>query len=163
MPAMLLFCGSTWGSATKVFRSGSSSTTSFNRAVSGRVTGSPCTEEIMRFIILSFSLAAGLLAQRFYSDDPLEREPAPVPLSQAASRKLSDYYDLFSNQFHEVGERQPKSGPRIPAKGVNTLGEPMEGSWWQKRHYYHRMTRDDLMLGPGQKFPPSKKGKWSVV
>ncbi|WP_321475564.1 hypothetical protein [uncultured Paludibaculum sp.] len=117
----------------------------------------------MRRLMLILSLAGPLAAQRFYSDDPLGKEPAPRPVGDIRTRKLSDYYDLFSNQFGDVGERQPKQGTPIPAAGVNTLGEPMDGSWYQKRHYYRRMTREELVRGPGNENPPSTSGKWTII
>jgi hypothetical protein len=117
----------------------------------------------MKRIVLILLFALQLPAQRFLADDPLDREPRPRPVGQAQNRKLSDYYDLFSNQFHKVGEKQPKKGPPIRSMAVNTLGEPMDGAWYQKRHYYRRMTLDELTRGPGQSTPPSTAGKWTVV
>lgn len=110
-----------------------------------------------------FVLAAAAPAQKFYSDDPLHQEPPPRHVQQALNRKLSDYYDLFSNQFGAVGEKQPKKGPPIRALAVNTLGEPMEGAWYQKRHYYKRMSIEELTRGPGTSLPPSTAGKWTIV
>src|SRR6185295_17174816 len=88
--------------------------------------------------------AAALPAQRFYPDDPLEFEPPPRNVKDIKNRKLSDYFDLLNNQFRMPGERQPKQGPPISAKSVSTLGEPLEGAWWMKRHYYRKMTSEEL-------------------
>ncbi len=117
----------------------------------------------MRRLILIACLAGPLAAQRFYVDDPLDKEPPPLSVGDLLSRKLSDYYDLFSNQFGDVGERQPRGGAPIRALGVNTLGEPMDGGWYQKRHYYHRLSREELVRGPGTENPPSVAGKWTIV
>ncbi len=117
----------------------------------------------MRRHLLLFTYSAVLLAQpKFYPDDPLEREPAPRNVDKVLSRKLSDYYDLFSHQFGKTGERQPKSGAPIGAKAVNTLGEPMDGAWYEKRHYYRRMSEAELQRGPGNTRPPAGE-KWTVV
>lgn len=113
--------------------------------------------------ILPLLLSLAVLAQpRFYPDDPLEAEPAPISVDKALSRKLSDYYDLFANQFGHLGERQPVKGPSIPARAVNTLGEPMDGAWYVKRHYYKRMSLDELRRGAGNQHPPAGN-RWTVV
>jgi len=119
--------------------------------------------QMFRTLILAFVVVSGAHAQRFFADDSLDREPPPRPVAKIASRKLSDYYDFFSNQFHEVGQKQPKRGAPVRAMAVNTLGEPMDGSWYVKRHYYRRMSREELRNGPGQQHPPSMSGKWTVV
>lgn len=118
----------------------------------------------MKHFLYFLLLAACTGAQpRFFADDPLEREPAPRNVDKVLSRKLSDYYDLFSHQFGKTGERQPKSGPPIRAiASVNTLGEPMDGAWYVKRHYYRRMSAEELRRGPGNANPPAGK-KWTVV
>jgi hypothetical protein len=115
-------------------------------------------------LILSCLAAVPALSQRvkFYSDDPLQSEPPPRNVEKALNRKLSDYYDLFSHQFWLPGELQPKKGPPIRAKAVNTLGEPMDGAWYTKRHYYKRMSIEELKNGPGSATPPQGT-KWTVV
>lgn len=112
-------------------------------------------------LLLLLSLAA-FSQRKFYPDDPLDREPTPRNVDKALNRKLSDYYDLFSHIFGHVGERQPVNGPPIPARAVNTLGEPMDGAWYEKRHYYRRMTPEQLKRGPGNTNPPAGP-KWTVV
>jgi hypothetical protein len=91
------------------------------------------------------SLVAGLPAQRFLSDDPLDREPRPRDASQAVARKISDYYDFFLQSFGAPGEPSRTPANTIPAQSVNTLGEPMDGAWYVKRHYYRPMTVDQLV------------------
>ena len=110
-----------------------------------------------------FLLAAAVSGQRFYPDDPLDFEPPPRPVKDIKNRKLSDYFDLLNNQFRQVGDRQPKKGPPIRAKAVSTIGEPLQGSWWMKRHYYRKMTLDELKRVPGSEVLPSTSGTWTVV
>ena len=116
----------------------------------------------MRTLALLFLTASALSGQRFYSDDPLEFEPTPRPVKDIKNRKLSDYFDLFNNQFRRPGERQPEHGPPIPARGVSTLGDPLQGAWWMKRHYYRKMTIEELKRVPTADVLPSE-GKWTVV
>jgi len=109
-------------------------------------------------------LATTLLsARKFYDDDPLLREPKPRHVEKAENRKLSDYYDLFLHQFGPPGEHQPKKGEPIRAQGINTLGDPMEGAWWEKRHYFKTMSREELQRGATYGQPPSLDGKWTVI
>jgi hypothetical protein len=100
------------------------------------------------------SLAAAASARKIYDDDPLIQEPAPADASQALSRKLSDYYDLFLHTLAKPGERGGKLHP-IPAQAVNTLGEPMDGAWYTHRHYFDRMTMEQLVRGAGGDRPPA--------
>lgn len=115
------------------------------------------TTLLLLFLVLSAP------AKKFYADDPLEKEPTPLNIKEAAMRKLSDIFDLFYHQFGKPGERQPEKGTPIPAKGVNTLGEPMDGAWWERRHYYKRMSAEELRIGPGNTNIPPEGGKWLVV
>jgi hypothetical protein len=117
------------------------------------------------FLLLACAacLAPDLRAQKFLPDDPLLVEPKPLATQQPKSRKLSDIYDLFSHQFGPPGELQPKKGEPIRAQAVNTLGEPMDGVWWERRHYYRRMSIEDLRRGPAGAHTPSTDGKWTVI
>ncbi len=109
-------------------------------------------------------LAAALLpAHKFYDDDPLVQEPKPRAVLKAENRKLSDLYDLFVHIFATPGEHQPNKGEPIRALAVNTLGDPMEGAWWQKRHYFKTMSREELIRGPEYGTPPSPNGQWTIV
>jgi hypothetical protein len=118
---------------------------------------------ILRTLGCLVSFAIWAAAQQFYPDDPLEFEPPPRNVRDLQKRKLSDYYDLLSHQFGKVGERHPPGGPPIRAQAVSTLGEPLQGVWWMKRHYYQRMTLDELKRGPGPRTLPSTAGKWTVA
>ena len=112
--------------------------------------------------LVSFAIVS-LAAQQFYPDDPLEFEPAPRSVQDLNKRKLSEYYDLLSHQFGDVGERHLRGGPPIRAQAVNTLGEPLQGAWWTKRHYFQRMSLEELKRGPGPRTVPSTAGKWTVI
>lgn len=103
---------------------------------------------------------AGLsAAQTFFPDDPLEKEPPPVGIKEIKTRKLSDYYDFILNTF-----ARPDRGVKpAPPGAVNTFGEPMDGAWYTRRHYYGRMSLEQLKLGPGGRTPPSMKSPWTVI
>jgi hypothetical protein len=107
-------------------------------------------------------VSAPAIAQKFYPDDPLTKEPPPVATVSPEVRALSTVLEYFGNTFGKPGERQPL--PRvIEAGGVNTLGEVMDGPWYTNRHWTHRMTSEELRRGPGAENPPSADGRWLVL
>ena len=114
-------------------------------------------------VLLLVTLAPGALcARKFHDDDPLVKEPRPRAVGKLTYRKLSDYYDTLKHTLSTPGERQGlKEGTR--SGDVNTLGDPMSGAWWEPRHYWTRMTLEELKRGPGSNTPPDPEGKWRVV
>jgi hypothetical protein len=112
-------------------------------------------------LILLGTCATGGFACKFHDDDPLIREPQPRNTT-AAPRKLSDYYDALWHTFATPGEKQ-RRGEWIPAQGINTLGDPMEGAWWERRHYFRRMSLAELDRGPGKDLAPAMDGYWTVI
>ena len=117
----------------------------------------------MRRIWLALLLSLPAAGQKFYDDDPLLREPKPRDAGELTSRKLSDLYDLFRNTLVTPGELNTKLEKPIPAQGINTLGDPLEGEWWEKRHYWKPLTAEELKRGPGGTTPPSRRAKWVVI
>ena len=101
-------------------------------------------------------------AQKFYPDDPLEKEPPPWPVIDPGYRALSPTLEFLSNTLTKPGQRQPEIGV-IPAGAVNTLDEVMDGLWFVNRHARHRMTEEELMRGPGDQLPPSTERKWQAL
>ena len=100
--------------------------------------------------------------RKFRPDDPLRVEPPPLPVTSARVRKVSDVYDVFLNTFASPAKRQPKTGPPIPARAVNTLGEVTDPAWYVGRHYFQPMSVEELMRGPGNEKPPAE-GSWTVI
>ncbi len=117
---------------------------------------------LSRVLLAALLAASAAEAKRFHDDDPLEREPKPRNADKVRPRKLSDYYDFFSNVFARPGERHtPKK--QIPAQAVNTLGEAPDSAWYTNRHYRNPMTIEQLVSGPGSGNPPAADGVWRVV
>jgi len=83
-------------------------------------------------------------------------------VSKALGRKLSEYYDFFWHTFATPGEKQPRT-KKIPAQGVNTLGEVPDGAWYVNRHGSNRMTLEELRRGPGNTNGPEIEGVWKVI
>ena len=116
---------------------------------------------LLSLIELCFS-APGSYAQKFYPDDPLQKEPPPMPVMEPEPRALSEILEWVGHQFGDPGERHPVRGV-IPAVGVNTLGEVMDGPWYQNRHGKKRMSRRELMRGPGNERPPKTDVPWQAL
>src|SRR2546421_9616927 len=120
------------------------------------------------WLSLSRILASGLLlvwaapAQRFYPDDPVWKEPPPVPVSKVEKQKLDNLIDFYKNTFHEKGERH-RSGKIIPSAGTNTLGEVPDNAWYTNRQRPGRMSLTELAQGPNRTGPPSADSKWTVI
>ena len=115
------------------------------------------------YVVVGALLVVALAAEgrKFYDDDPLAREPAPIAVKQAKSRKISDIYDIFSHILATPGTR-PLPGKPVRARDINTLGEVMEGPWYEKRHGRTRMSIAELTAGPGNATPPAQ-GTWTIL
>ena len=98
----------------------------------------------VRALVLTLVAAAMCIAprdaaaQKFYPDDPLLREPPPLPATDPGRRNLSILLEAVSATFGRPGERQPGKQV-IAAQGVSTLGEVLDGPWYVNRHGRTRM------------------------
>lgn len=132
-----------------------------------RTSASPCAL-VKRFgpasiwvVVIAGIFIAGVLApsasaQRFLVDDPLWEDPdrldMPVPAPQTGAESVR----FLTNTFAE------SRGTDGPAININTLGEVPHSSWYENRHYAHRMSRRALQEGPSQGHPPPQR-PWQVV
>lgn len=107
-------------------------------------------------------LAPLAAAPRFFPDDPLWAEPAPLPVPVPRKRNINEYYDFFQNTFFTPGKELRKQGVVPPAGAVNTLGEVPDGPWYKNRDP-RAMSIDEVVRGPGNSNPPSMKGPWTVI
>ena len=135
--------------------------------------------------ILSFAIVAGLVLMgggrsrtsapqasapkaiapselRFYPDDPLAAEPTPITVPEPRARALSAILETVNSAFKKIGQRQPVNGV-ILSRGVNTLGEVMDGDWYVNRQAARRLTIDELKRGPGNDRPPAMDAPWKVL
>ncbi len=120
------------------------------------------TRLLRRAAILPLLLAAGLNARKFYDDDPLLKDPPPMNSNIVEGRRISDYYDFFSQTLGKRGEPSTLKKP-IPAGAVNTLGEVPDSTWYTNRHYWNRMSIEELVRGPGNENAPDASGQLTVV
>lgn len=102
--------------------------------------------------------------RRFYPDDPIRKEPEPIPVNGVSVRKVDDIYDFLENTYVTPG-RQGAQARRSPlrARDVNTLGEVPDSPWYTNRHARRRMSIVELKRGPGNSSPPSRRSPWRVV
>jgi len=114
------------------------------------------------FTALLIWLPINAMAQKFYPDDPLVSEPPPAAVDNAGDRSLNSLYEYIANRFAKLGERHPINGV-IPAEGINTLGEVLDGPWFVNRHGRRRLSAEELARGPGDQDPPNPKGSWRIV
>src|SRR5688572_31623557 len=112
--------------------------------------------------LLTISASAAAQAPKFYPDDPLTKEPLPYPTYAPEARALSEILELVGNSLGRPGERHPQ-GSVIPAGGVNTLGEVLDGPWFVNRHATRRLSREALIQGPRTGRAPTEEGAWQVL
>lgn len=126
--------------------------------------------QVRQRILRPCVLAAALLAcapavpagtaPRFYDDDPLWREPPPVPVAAVKRRSINEYYDFLRSTFFTPGKEIRKEGAVPPAGAVNTLGEVPDSSWYRNRDV-KSMSLAELARGPGNSNPP--EAPWTVT
>ena len=106
------------------------------------------------------ALAAGLHGQapKFYSDDPLQREPESQDASKAQPWEIPLTPDLITNLFGKPGD--PNLGTR--AQNVNTADEVPDSSWFTNRIYARPVTAAEVAKGPNTIEGPAP-GRWTVI
>jgi hypothetical protein len=95
---------------------------------------------------------------RFYSDDPISREPESQDASKAAPFEQSEMYELLYNLFVTSGYKP--SGLR--AKNINTIGEVPDSSWFTNRVGSRPVTIDELVKGANVGAPPDPS-QWVLI
>lgn len=107
-------------------------------------------------IFLMLSAVWHPAAQRFFPDDPLEKDRDDLIPANPQRFKVSDYYDFLENTFSAPGDKNLKA-----AVNVNTLGEVPDSSWFTNRHGKSPMSIEDLVRGPDHIGPPV--APWHVI
>lgn len=113
------------------------------------------------------ALTAGLLVAgapvrsaepRFFSDDPLAREPETADASRVEPWDINLAYDLA--HAYAVTARQRPSG--IRAMNLNTIDEVPDSSWFTNRIGARRVSAEEIATGPNVA-PPPDPSSWTVV
>ena len=117
-----------------------------------------------RTVAFMGTLLVGVLAvghtaeQKFFSDDPLAREPETQDASGAQPWDIDLFYDLSYNLF--VTARQTPSG--IRAGNVNTIDEVPDSSWFTNRIGSRALTVEEVVRGPVVG-PAPAHAKWTLT
>lgn len=119
----------------------------------------PRTYVLPLLLLGSFCLAdyPSASAQKFRSDDPIEKDDDTLNIPAPKRRSLADYYDFLQNTFGKPGDKVKRR-----ALNINTLGEVPDSSWFTNRHGRSPMSIEELIRGPNTG-GPSQKAKWRVT
>jgi hypothetical protein len=101
--------------------------------------------------------AASASSPRFYSDDPLVREPNVQDAAGAAPSYLDLMYELSYNLF--ALPRHKPAGVR--AQNINTIDEVPDSSWFTNRIGTRELTIDEIVRGPNLGAPPDPS-RWVI-
>ena len=96
--------------------------------------------------------------QKFFSDDPLTREPETQDASGAQPWDINLFYDLSYNLFVMPG-RTPAN---VRAQNVNTIDEVPDSSWFTNRIGARAVTLEELVRGPVVG-PAPVATKWTIT
>jgi hypothetical protein len=116
---------------------------------------------LLVFCAATIGLAAASVSTqtvRFYSDDPIARDPESQDASKAAPYEPSQMYELVYNLFVTSGYKP--SGLR--AKNINTIDEVPDSSWFTNRIGTRAITNEELVRGPNVG-PPPDPSKWILI
>ena len=108
--------------------------------------------------VVAFSWPASSAGQRFYSDDPLTKEPETQDASGAQPWDIDQFPDLMLNVFVKPGDKTPD----VRAGDVNTIDEVPDSSWFTNRIYARTPTVDEMAAAAVTGKGPAE-GRWSVI
>src|SRR4026208_215334 len=98
-------------------------------------------------LIPAFVLQSGAprgATPKFYSDDPLQREPETQDASRVQEWEIDLFWDLAENLFGNPGGRRPL----VTSRDVNTLDEAPDSSWFTNRIGTEPLSTADVVRGP---------------
>jgi hypothetical protein len=102
------------------------------------------------------ALVVNPVVPKFFSDDPIVREPAPKDASHVESFPIHLSWDIISSLFVKEGGRTIQQ-----AQDVNTIGEVPDSSWFVNRAGSIALSASDVARGPDTTDGPS--GMWTIV
>ena len=94
--------------------------------------------------MIAASPGVGAQRQRFFSDDPLQREPETQDASKVQEWEIGLTPDLLQNLFGKPGD----PAPNVKAQNINTADEVPDSSWFTNRIYAQALTVDQVAKGP---------------
>jgi hypothetical protein len=115
----------------------------------------------MTVLLLAGSVLVGAQSPKpakFFSDDPLSREPETQDASGAKFRDVELAPDLLLNLFSRPGD----ASGHVRAGNVNTIDEVPDSGWFTNRIYARSVGVEDIARGPNHA-PPPASGPWTIV
>jgi hypothetical protein len=109
-------------------------------------------------IVLLAGAAASTQSPRFFSDDPIAKEPDTEDASGAQPSDIGLAYDLSYNLF-VTADRKP-SNKR--ARNINTIDEVPDSSWFTNRIGSRALSVDEVSRGPLVGSAPAPE-KWVII
>ena len=101
--------------------------------------------------LTSAALGVGVAIEpKFYSDDPILRDPETQNASGVQEIDISEGYDFLENSVFDSGDHTNKR-----AVNVNTIDEVPDSSWFTNRIGREAWTVDRLVRGPDTSTGPS--------
>jgi hypothetical protein len=121
--------------------------------------------KVQQFLLMAVLAAPAWPAwsQKFYPDDPLRKEPPPLPVAHANAIDINLYYDFFRETFFEPDKEEIKDHAPCPSQAINTLGEVPDSAWFTNRIGTRPMSLEELVRGPGIDHPPAVDKPWIVL
>ena len=109
---------------------------------------------------LSLAVVASVstAGRRFYTDDPISREPESRDASGAGVEDIGLFYELTYNLF--VTSRYLPSNTR--ARNINTIDEVPDSSWFTNRIGTTTITAADVERGPVAGPAPAPE-RWTII
>ena len=95
---------------------------------------------------------------RFYSDDPLLREPESQNAAGAEEVDVGLLYDISYNLFVTPGLERSN----VHARNANTIDEVPDSSWFTNRVLPRTASVDDFVRGPNVGKPPNPE-RWTFI
>ena len=95
---------------------------------------------------------------RFYSDDPMQREPETRDASNVQPWEIDLFWDLAENMFGRPGD----PARNVKARNVNTIDEVADSNWFTNRIFARPLTIDEAVRGPIAGSGPAP-GTWAVI
>ena len=121
----------------------------------------PCRPRVALLAAVAFVVfgsSATTQRQRFYSDDPIAREPESQDASRVAEHDIKSIYEMTYNLF--VTADHVPSGER--AKNINTIDEVPDSNWFTNRIGTTAITPEQMTRGANIGAPPDPS-KWTLT
>src|SRR5262245_62270541 len=110
------------------------------------------------FAVLAGVISASAAGPKFYSDDPITREPESQDASGAQPTDLGLMYELADDLF--VTANHKSSGTR--ARNISTIDEVPDSSWFTNRIGSRALTGEEIARGPIIGRPPAPE-RWVIT